>query len=66
MENKEKQKRYAMSGFLFGKLDYYNLTIRIKNHANHGTSHTVQFDLELSQEERQELINLLMNPKGDD
>lgn len=61
MENK--QKRYEISAFTFGSENWMNLTIRINNHANHGTSYNAQFDLELNQEERMELINLLMNPK---
>ena len=61
MENK--QKRYELSGFTFGTENYFNLTIRIINHAKHGTSWLGEFDFELSQEERMELINLLMNPK---
>jgi hypothetical protein len=61
MENKDK--RYEFSGFTFGSENWYNLSIRIANNANHGTSYTAQFDLELNQEERMALINLLMNPK---
>lgn len=62
MENK--QKRYELSGFTFGTENYFNLSIRITNYANHGTSYTAQFDLELSQEERMELIKLLINAEN--
>lgn len=61
MENK--LERYNFSGFVFGSENWYNLTIRLNNHAGHGTSYLSEFSLELNNEERMALINLLMNPK---
>ena len=59
MENK----RYDFSGFVFGSENWYNLTIRLNNHAGHGTSYIGEFSLELNDTERMALINALMNPK---
>ncbi len=62
MENRPE--RYNFSGFTFGHSEnFYNLTIRINNHANYGTSYIGEMSLELTDTERQALINLLMNPK---
>jgi hypothetical protein len=43
--------------------DYYNLTIRINNHAGYGTSYIGEMSFELTDTERQELIKLLINAK---
>ena len=57
MENK----RYTFSGFIFGSEKWFNLTIAIRNHAGYGTSNTVEMGIELTDEERMELIKLLIN-----
>ena len=59
MENK--LERYNFTGFVFGSENWYNLTIRINNHANHGTSFIGEFSLELNETERLALIKLLIN-----
>lgn len=61
----DKMNRYNFGGFSFGDGDHkqFNLQIKVINNANHGTFNHVSFDLELTDLERQELINLLMNPK---
>jgi hypothetical protein len=73
METQQKRKnementRYNFSGFTFGmEKQYYNLTIRLANHAGYGTSYIGEFSLELNNTERQALINLLMNPQETD
>lgn len=66
-QEKEKEMentRYNFSGFTFGmEKKFYNLTIRLNNHAGYGTSYIGEFSLELTDTERQALINLLMNPQ---
>ena len=57
MENK----RYDFTGFTFGSENWFNLNIRINNHAGHGTSFVGEFSLELNETERLELIKLLIN-----
>lgn len=57
MENK----RYTFGGFTFGSENFFNLTIKTRNHAGFGTSHTLEMGLELTHEERMELIKLLIN-----
>jgi hypothetical protein len=62
MENR--QDRYNFSGFTFGHSEkFYNLTIRMNNYAGYGTSYIGETSLELTDSERQALINLLMNPQ---
>ena len=56
-----KERRYEFSGFTFGHENWFNLTIRINNHAGHGTSYTTELGIELNEEERMELIKLLIN-----
>jgi hypothetical protein len=66
-QEKEKEMentRYNFSGFIFGMdKNFYNLTIRINNHAGYGTSYIGEMSLELTETERQELIKLLINAK---
>ena len=63
MENTRKT-RYDFSGFIFGHSEkFYNLSIRLNNYAGYGTSYIGEFSLELTETERQALINLLMNPQ---
>lgn len=59
MENKNT--RYTFGGFSFAKGQYFNLQINIRNHSGNGTSHTVEMGIELTPEERQELITVLIN-----
>ena len=62
MENKmeKKNKRYTFGGFTFGSNNLFNLTIGVSNHAGYGTSHTVEMGIELTTEEIQELITVLL------
>lgn len=64
MENKKQ--RYTFGGFTFGSENLFNLTIGIQNHAGYGTSHAVELGLELTTEERMELIKLLINANEKD
>ena len=65
MENK--LERYYFTGFTFGhEKNWYNLTIRINNHAGHGTSYIGEFSLELNETERLALIKLLINAESKD
>lgn len=59
MENRAE--RYIFTGFTFGSENWFNLTIRLNNHAGHGTSYLGEFALELNETERLELIKLLIN-----
>jgi len=63
MENKmeNKNERYTFGGFSFGSENFFNLTIRVRNHAGHGTNNTVEMGIELTPAERQELITILIN-----
>lgn len=60
-ENEMENKRYHFSGFAFGEKNYYNLSVRLNNFAGYGTSYTSEWSLELTEEERLELIKLLIN-----
>lgn len=64
MENKM-DKRYSFGGFSFGSNGLFQLTIStISPTREVGTTHTMELGLELSPEERQELIaTLLTLPK---
>lgn len=53
--------RYEFRGFTFGTQNWFNLTVRINNHADHGTSYLGEISIELNDEERLELIKLLIN-----
>jgi hypothetical protein len=62
MRNKmEKINRYNFGGFSFGENKYFNLTIEVKNFNDVGTSYTTKIAVELTDEERLELIKLLIN-----
>jgi hypothetical protein len=69
MENKmeNENKRYTFGGFTFGSQKLFNLTISVRNYAGFGTSNTVEMGIELSPEEIQELITVLItrNAKED-
>jgi hypothetical protein len=64
MENKNE--RYTFGGFSFGSENFFNLTIRVRNHAGHGTNNTVEMGIELTSAERQELIKVLINAGKED
>lgn len=58
----EKENRYRFSGFtFFGEHKFFNLMISVKNFSQTGTSATTEIAIELSPEERLELIKLLIN-----
>jgi hypothetical protein len=59
MENKM-EKRYTFGGFSFGSKGLFNLTISTISNVEYGSSHSIELGLELSPEERQELITLLI------
>lgn len=60
MENKM-EKRYSFGGFTFGSKGLFQLTIATISPAKEtGTTHTMELGLELTPEERQELITLLI------
>jgi hypothetical protein len=59
MENK--QARYTFGGFTFGSENYFNLRIDVKNYNGAGTSTSLELGLELTTEERMELIKVLIN-----
>ena len=63
MENKmeNENKRYNFSGFTFGSKGLYNLLISVNNYTKQGTSNTIEMGIELTPEERLELIKLLIN-----
>jgi hypothetical protein len=69
MENKMEKKienRYTFSGFTFGDKDFFQLLINVKNFTGVGTSTTIELGLELTTEERMELIKLLINAEDKD
>jgi len=57
----EKENRYRFSGFTFGSEKLFNLSITVKNFSNVGTSYTTEIGIELTAEEKLELIKLLIN-----
>lgn len=57
----ENENRYRFSGFTFGNNKYFNLSITVKNFSSVGTSYTTEIGLELTDDERLELIKLLIN-----
>ena len=62
----KKNERYAFGGFSFGSGNWFNLTIRTHNYAGHGTNYALEMALELSTEERLELIKVLINAGKED
>ena len=59
MENKE-TKRYVFGGYGFGSNGLVVLDIEILNHTETGTSYSTEIKLELTPEERVELITHLV------
>jgi hypothetical protein len=55
----EKKKRYNFDGFTFGQNGFFELKVEVLDESGFG--HTLGFGLELSPEEREELIKLLIN-----
>lgn len=62
------ERRYTFGGFTFGgeKTRYFNLNIRMVNTSGVGGMDLVGFALELTDEERLELIDVLSNRNGYD
>lgn len=54
------EKRYTFGGFTFGTQGLFQLTISPISTADYGSTHGIDIGLELSPEERQELITLLI------
>ena len=54
------EKRYTFGGFSFGSTGLFNLTISTITPTNYGSTHSMELGIELSPEERQELITLLI------
>lgn len=54
----EDKKRYDFDGFTFGEQGLFQLTV--KTLSENGYSHTLELGLELTPEERQELISVLI------
>ena len=65
MENKNK--RYTFGGFTFGSKGLFNLTISVRNYTDYGSSNTIEMGIELTPEELQELLTVLItkNAKED-
>jgi hypothetical protein len=57
MENK---KRYNFSGFTFGQDGWAVLNIQVVNYSGNGTNYLTEIGLELTAEERTELITKLI------
>jgi hypothetical protein len=55
----EQEARYDFDGFTFGEQGLFQLTV--KTLSPNGYSHTLELGLELTPEERQELITVLIN-----
>ena len=56
-------KKYNFTGFTFGKDGEMVFRVEVLNHTEIGTSVSAQIDLELTPEERLELITNLLNIK---
>jgi hypothetical protein len=66
MENKM-EKRYSFGGFTFGSKGMFNLTINTINPTKEfGSTHTMELGIELTPEERQELITILLLAEKED
>ena len=60
------ENRYTFRGFTFGTPKYFQLLIDVKNYSGVGTTTSLELGLELTDEERMELIKLLMNANEKD
>jgi hypothetical protein len=60
------ENRYTFSGFTFSDKGLYQLLINVKNYSGVGSSTSLELGLELTIEERMELIKLLMNANEKD
>jgi len=56
-------KKYNFTGFTFGSNGEMVFRIEVMNHTEHGTSVSAQVDLELTPEERTELVTQLISIK---
>lgn len=65
-EKMENKKRYSFGGFTFGSKGLFQLTISTINPADYGSSHSIELGLELTPEERQELITILITLNAKD
>jgi hypothetical protein len=54
-------KRYSISGFSFGSEGMFNLMVKTLNNANYGSATSIELGIELTPDERLELIKLLIN-----
>jgi hypothetical protein len=68
MENKMENtnNRYTFGGFTFGSQKLFQLLVNVKNYSSVGTSHSLELGLELTTEERLELIKVLINAGQED
>ena len=57
---KNNERRYVLGGYGFGKQGLVVLDIEILNHTTTGTSYSTEIKLELTPEERTELITHLV------
>jgi hypothetical protein len=60
------ENRYTFSGFIFGNDKLFQLLINVKNYSGVGSSTSLELGLELTTEERMELIKMLMNANDKD
>jgi hypothetical protein len=60
------ENRYTFGGFTFGNDKLFQLLINVKNYSGVGTNTTLELGLELTTEERMELVKLLMNANDKD
>ena len=63
---KMENNRYAFGGFTFGSTNLFQLLVNVKNYSSVGTSHSLELGLELTTEERLELIKVLINAGQED
>ena len=65
-KNEMENRTYDFGGFYFGSRDLFQLTIKSIKTNGTGSSHSIELGIELTPEERQELITLLLTtPKKD-
>jgi hypothetical protein len=60
---KMENKRYNFGGFTFGSNGLFQLTIKTINHQPYGTNTNLELGIELTPEELQELITVLLTKK---
>ena len=57
----ENNKRYEFGGFSFGSNKLFQLTIKTINTSGVGTRNTIELGIELTPDERLQLLKLLIN-----